>query len=345
MRWLSIPKAIAVTVVAALVYGIAFPCAGAHTQSRLSKRDISDLIYDQLRNRRLTEKGSPPFHLVASIRYAVGSTTSDGTYELLWADRDRFREEFRLGKLFETDVVMDGKRYVARNTAVVTYPLWWIRSLMSLPLKPVWAAAEKKRAVRSTQQISPDLLSVNLDGAPDKLTVTVDLPRKAIVSEEIKRNDTDNEASGLFDNFTDFRSAHYPLHILAAQRHETVEVRVSKIEAADSFADSVFVPPTNAAAHDWCVDPDIGKAAPGDSAGPILFLPVVTSKDQPDGAQYFLIGTDGRIEELHRLFADGSSKKFDLDAKYKAHPLFQVHECDGKPIEYEMVIQASIIRY
>jgi hypothetical protein len=345
MRRRYIPKAISLVMVAALSYGIAFLSAGAHTQSTLSKRDIGDLIYDQLRNRRLTERGSPPFHVLASIRYTVGSTTSDGTYELLWADRNRFREEFRLGQLFETDVAMDGKRYVARNTVVVTYPLWWIRSLMSLPLKPVWAAAEKKRAVRSTHQISPDLMSVKLDGAPDELTVTVDLARKEVVSEEIKRNETDNKTSGLFDKFTDFGSTHYPMHVLAAQQQETVEVTVSKIEAADSFADTVFMPPANATAHDWCADPDIGKSPPGDSAGPIMFLPIVTSKEELDGAQYFLIGIDGRIEELHRLFADGSSKKFALDAKYTARPLFQVHECDGKPIEYETVIQASIIRY
>src|ERR1700739_3916973 len=74
-------------------------------QSLPSKKEATVLLQKAMDMAMLKAEGAP-FHLVAKIHYEAYSRTSDGTYELLWSAPDRFREEFRLDTLGETDVVI-----------------------------------------------------------------------------------------------------------------------------------------------------------------------------------------------------------------------------------------------
>jgi len=102
-------------------------------QSLPSKKDAVDLIKKVETQTRLTAAGRSPFRLVAKLRWTSGANSSDGTYEVLWAAPGRFREEFRLGPINETDVALGDKLYILRSNGVVTYPLWRVRMLSGLP--------------------------------------------------------------------------------------------------------------------------------------------------------------------------------------------------------------------
>jgi hypothetical protein len=83
----------------------------------------------------LQSPAATAYPLVASCHYSLGDKTFEGTYEVLWAAPDRYRIEFRMGNLDETDVVIGNKKYVKRNAPTMTIPMSSISSILfpSLP--------------------------------------------------------------------------------------------------------------------------------------------------------------------------------------------------------------------
>ena len=76
----------------------------ALAQSLPDKNEVREWIKKAQEASDLRSPGAP-YHLVAKIRYAIGDKTMDGTYEILWVAADRYRVEFRMGDIGETDLV------------------------------------------------------------------------------------------------------------------------------------------------------------------------------------------------------------------------------------------------
>src|SRR6204780_1804478 len=102
----------------------------ALAQSLPDKNEGSEWIKKAQEASDLRSPGAAPYHLVAKIRYAIGDKTMDGTYEILWAAPDRYRVEFRMGDIGETDLVLGDKKYVERNTQTMTLPMWSVSSIL-----------------------------------------------------------------------------------------------------------------------------------------------------------------------------------------------------------------------
>src|ERR1022692_4444657 len=116
-------------VVALSLLAAAFPAAA---QSLPSNVDAAEILTKAQARMSLTAPGAPPFHLFAKLRFTLGKDTLEGTYEFLWAAADRYREEFRLGGLSATYIVVNDKLYVLRTPGVLTYPQWRVRSLVGI---------------------------------------------------------------------------------------------------------------------------------------------------------------------------------------------------------------------
>jgi hypothetical protein len=128
--------------------------ASAQAQSLPSKKEAAVLLEQAIDTAKL-KAGGTPFHLVAKLHYDAYGQSSDGVYELLWADPDRFREEFRLGTVGETDVVAGEKRYVLRNGLNFQLALWRLRFLLDSPLEFLGAKDVHVSQVYSTR-FGPD---------------------------------------------------------------------------------------------------------------------------------------------------------------------------------------------
>jgi hypothetical protein len=322
----------------------------AAAQSVPSKRETSELVFKARQQWYLTAKDAPPFHIVASFRYVYGAIVKNGTYELLWADPERFREEFRLGDdIGETDLAMEGKLYVNRNTKFLSYPLWRVREMMFLPVTPAWAKFEKAIPVHSIKQEGPNLLTVEMDSQSGSDRVRLDFPSNKILSEETKMERGRFKKSSLDDSFVDFGGARYPRHFLFHLKDETVEINVSKLENADSFGDSVFVPPANATSRDWCADPTTRiERLPGTygANGQLrtgLLIQDFHFPEGPQSALYYLVGPDGHVELLASLNADATATEGSPDKMLNSKTRLPVRTCSGKPIEYELVTQIVAI--
>jgi len=117
-----IPLAFALALVLSSVPALA--------QSLPDKNEVREWIKKAQEASDLRSPGAAPYHLVAKTRYAIGDKTMDGTYEILWAAPDRYRVEFRMGDIGETDLVLGDKKYVERNTQTMTLPMWSVSSIL-----------------------------------------------------------------------------------------------------------------------------------------------------------------------------------------------------------------------
>src|SRR5271165_6105607 len=93
-------------------------------QSLPSKEEAISLLQRAFEGMKLQEAGTPPYHLVARVHIEMEGTFRDGVYEVLWAAPDRFRENFKIEALAETDLVLSDKLYVFRTSPLVMFPFY-----------------------------------------------------------------------------------------------------------------------------------------------------------------------------------------------------------------------------
>jgi hypothetical protein len=141
MRYVMIRTTCCLTAaVFAVVF--AFPVVTV-AQSLPSKKEMAEIIDHAMTELTLGQTGAPPFHLVARLRYKGSAGAMDGSYELLWASRDEYREIFQLGTATRTELALKNKIYVTRNTPLITYQQRGFRTLMNLPLAVAPTARRK----------------------------------------------------------------------------------------------------------------------------------------------------------------------------------------------------------
>jgi hypothetical protein len=318
-------------------------------QSLPSKNDAADLVAKAEQQMQLTGPGATPFHILAKIRYTVGSASLDGAYELLWESADRYREEFRLGALSSTYLALQDKLYIRRNTPTLTYPQWRARMLMGFPGHKYDVSKPDVLKVYKSQVGSEDLICADVKFSG---TRCFSATTGEIVSSEIKSTLGKPPIAGLSeDGFVALGEARFPGHILSTMGDDSLEVRLDKVELVTHFADVTFAPPEGASAHEWCAQPQLGKQV-GDPQFPLLVLPDGQPFHGPPvvgpqvasrrfSALYVQTGTDGHIEKMMETYPDGSAK--DLTNKTVRQMRRAVHSCDGKPIEYEEVLGTAAV--
>jgi hypothetical protein len=318
----------------------------ARGQSLPSKKDAADLLVDLAKKENLTASGNPSFHLMAKLHYEVIGHPMDGEYELLWADPSRYREEFRLGGLSETDLALGDKLYTLRNTPVLTWVQSETRSLMRLvaPKTMVAEAQMSNHLIQPSTEITepPRVAKVYTSSSSgqelicldvhEELTVTttcVDPLTRKPVSAITSGGYRDVDTSLTKDRFYNLADGNYPGRIVFSFVTETLEVDVTKLEPVAQFADVVFAPPAGVTPHDWCANPDgpkhPGYMAPDDGFDNLL-------PDQILG-YYLRVGRNGHAESVYVINEGGGFHEGRNSPLTQGR--FPVYSCAGKPIEYE----------
>jgi hypothetical protein len=81
----------------------------------------------------LRAPGATPFRLRASVTTLVNGQNVSGSYTLLWAAPNLYREEFDFPGYTETDVVSDGKLWRKRSVAYRPLRMWQLATLLDIP--------------------------------------------------------------------------------------------------------------------------------------------------------------------------------------------------------------------
>ena len=309
----------------------ALPC---FAQALPSNEQAADILEKARIRMQLAGPNAVPFHLFATVHYTVGKTSLDGTYEILWAAPDRYREEFRLGTMSATYLAIEDKLYVLRNTPTFTYPHRRVRDLVGVVQRgPANEVPVRVAKVYMDPGGAEGVACTELKGS-GKHTECFDLKTGNLVS--VRQLFSSGHADFTQDNFEAIGEARFPAHIVSTLADETLELRVEKLEPVPQFAEGVFQPPAQAIARDWCAQPVIGK----DNGDPILgwiMADDLAHLRMPGNFQfhgyYADVAPDGHPERVARIFRDGSAAGIAPAALPQGR--FPKHTCNGKPVAYE----------
>jgi len=319
------------------VLGLVLSSVPAFTQSLPNKKEAREWVRRAQEASDLRSPDAPPYHLVAKIRYTINDKTMDGTYEILWAAPDRYRVEFRMGDIGETDLVLGDKKYVLRTTPTMTLPMWSVSSILffSTPLpsaqssqsvhKLSWAGDMANRQICAAVGESVTLDNkLCFDAKTTEVTATHTQP----ITNGSYRTVIDAFTLDLTD-YASLGKMRYPQHLERRSGPESIVATVEKWEAVQKFDESVFVPLPNSTAWDWCSTPKIEMPP---SNRPYVLIPFI-----PYFGLYKVVRPDGTVKEATLLFgsAKGPAKEM-LDME--RHNRSAVHICGGKPVEYETMV-------
>lgn len=323
--------------IALLVTLSAPACRAQGLPTKDEAAEMNQLVRD---NMKLPTLGTTPFHLTAVFHIEIAGESFDGTYEVLWLNSEQYREEFRMGKIGETDLVLGDKRYVLRTTPILTLQLWDVRSLLAEPFPEVRdyePKIERVYAERDSKQFYVDV-DQGADEAAGKMRYCYDVSTRKIISihgEEPPPRFGSIPSPGFSLELSDF----VPLETKRIPRRwqrnvlgQFVDVRIEKLEEVSAFASSVFQAPQHATVHDAC-HPGNTKMSGRSPHFPSVEL--MHPKAAP--AYYLLIGTDGRTQKSQAVIASGGSVDRDMETWFHDTTM-PVMLCDGKPIEYETIV-------
>jgi hypothetical protein len=318
-----------------------------------SLQEMTALLEKAESQETFAAEGASLFHIVASVRNTMEAQgkpaiEATGTYEILWQDLGRYREEFSLGMIWETDVANETELYIKRSGPFLPYSLWLLRSLTSLPVRRPGLLKRERPKVESVKASGADLICAELVVPPPVLDppTALDVSGRAQMQIELEslhrrevcldptthqivsRHDVVRHSSeSVFDDFANFGGARYPRHIVFKELGSTSEIKVEKLEPVDHFAADAFVPPPSSTRRDWCPAPHL-RLPPSNSG---LLIPVLVG---PDAVYSVLVGMNGKAEKVTRLFPDGRSEENDA----KRFPWrYAAKDCAGKGIEYETI--------
>ena len=149
-----------------LLIGMAvfFFAFAVHGQSLPSDADATALLHKAIEATDLRVSSVPSFHLLASLHFESDGKGTDGRYEILWAARDRYRVNFVLGDIGETDIVLGDKIFISRTTPVLTFPKWVIERFLWSPAFQL----EDKTATRVSPTRVDDMVQTCMDPGSDK---------------------------------------------------------------------------------------------------------------------------------------------------------------------------------
>lgn len=287
---------------------------------------------------RPTKDSSVPYHYVAQLHYSLGDFSADGSYEILWAAPTRFRQELRLGKMSESEVVLGDKLYVRRNTPSAAYFVERLWSLVGLPTRrgavPTGVRPEKIRKVYAGKYGSEDVTCMESTGLAKGRTFCIDSAKGFLVSETYRSTRSDLKLSSTFDNFFDFGNRAFPGHVLSKVGSERLEVRVQRMNPVLNFADATFSVPDRSARFTWCAP--MKEKRSRNTVDPTHLSQLLI----PPGASgfhafYFEVAPDGRAERIIELHPDGSAQR--LAVKGLNTHQFPTRTCNERPVEYETV--------
>jgi len=313
----------------------------ALAQSLPDKNEVREWIKKAQEASDLGSPGAAPYHLVAKIRYAIGDKTMDGTYEILWAAPDRYRVEFRMGDIGETDLVLGDKKYVERNTQTMTLPMWSVSSILFF--SAVLPIAQRPSSV------SVHKLSWLGDGANREICANVG----EIMDREFCFDAKTRELMGIHTHpkphssavnaalaldLTDYANLgkmRYPRRLVRRWGPESIDATIEKWESVQDFDETVFAPLPNSTVWDWCSTPKIEMPkSDGPYAPPINVDSMSGSLSFPYIALYKVVRADGTVKEATLLFGSPNGPAKELLERQR-HDRSAVFVCDGKPVEYE----------
>jgi len=312
--------------------------APATSTAYAAEREMLNRAYIAM---NLRNGDSPPFHLLARFRHQEGGKTLEGTYELLWAGRQHFRETFSAGGEQEINVALDNRIYVTRTSVAVTLPLRNVRELVASPVPGNLMVDYDVTNVTTEQKDGATLTCVHAvksDTATSQQATEqacFDSTSRQIVSLHAEGNLRNTPMKVQLDAFKVIGVKRYPAQMSrtveqANMPSASTEVTIETLEDVKQFDGNPFVPPAGAEARDWCLT--LGTPPPFDDSGRPMFSPDEIAKL----SEFFvLVGADGKVKESAPVRVDIDPAGEQKIQSWLKRARFPIQNCGTEPVEYE----------
>jgi hypothetical protein len=338
---LRIPRPIvSLLAVAAFLFG-SMP---APAQSLPDKKEVSEWVTKALDTDILQSPDASPFHFLATVRYTFNGKSVDGTYEVMWQAADRFRVEFRMGDVTETDLILGDKKYVDRNTPTMTMLMWSISSfLFPEGRKPVPSLTRNDAVYKLTatgEGATRQICAMVGDHKTLENEMCFSATTRDLTSHRIHplRSMVNGAISIDLTDYISFGKLRYPQHLFKQFGTEMIYATVERWEAVEKFDSKLFAPLPNSIAWDWCSTPEVHRPKTTQNSSFISAIMSSTGQGQfPYVGVYKIVGQDGTPKQVTQLFRspESAAKEFVNEQRRERSA---VHICNGKPVEYETIV-------
>jgi hypothetical protein len=330
-----------IRTLACTVLAFAFAASGASAQSLPSKKDAKGWLKKAAADSELLSSGSAPFHLLANVKYTLDGTTSDGTYELFWAAPDKFRENYKMGAVTETDIAAGHKLFTERNTQAIPLPLWRIHQSMRSPVSQLVGPDPNVKKVYADKSSGDYRTCVEFETNSGRPQACFDLNTNAINAAVGGIYGRFASSEFRINEFVSLGGKRFPRHIYLTAFGETLDLRITTLESQSNFDEALFTPGPKIEGRDWCPAPAEKGGIKWPHPPGVWGLPAPPMAPPGDFSAYFLlIGRDGQVANIIGLRhgpeeADRRMQAMLHDAR------FPVRRCGEMPVDYEIVLSGS----
>lgn len=287
----------------------------------------------ELSNLRSPE--SPPFRLRARAQISGRSKErADGSYLLVWASPEQWREEITFPGFSQVRVVKEGKLWQRRSVDYLPLRIYHLTQALDfqsrLKLKPgqkIDKIRERKRngtPIRCVK-VRPDAVNF-YEFCFDPADGFLVCDRYPVVTYEY----TDHVA---------WESKIFPRTLRVLEYGKpVVEVWVEELKVEPAPAPSLFLPLSNAEVQIWCENPEPARALREGSRRETYYF--LSSPATGIVSIYAVIGEDGKLHNL-TLLRSVSHELAATDLDFYKHLRFRPEMCNGVPVKHEIVFEVK----
>lgn len=299
--------------------------------------DAAALVTEAAQRMTLEAPGATPFRLLAHmLARDLAHPPTEGTFELIWASPEEWREELTLPDFHQVRVFHKDTLWTKRNVPYLPFAADRVIHLMRhrepfaayldrLPLAPIEQRKTRtgmERCVGLQVGTSADWERCYAGGTPDLL--------------RFRANDG---VVGLdFADYVAFGAKRVARKMVIVERGvPIVEAHIEELRewnAEDATRAAAFSPPEGATPRRWCANP-----TPASRLAVTAFVPGRIARTRP-AVVYGVIGTDGAWREFRVLESgDTPEAQDEIEGLRNAH--WTPATCNGSPVETEGTFSVS----
>jgi hypothetical protein len=285
-----------------------------------------------LRESQATDPRTPggnPFRLRAKVEiFEDDSKSETGTYTLLWAAPDRWREELSVADFRQARVGGEGGVWETRSVPFIPFHLWQLSLALESFARLELAQGEKvgKIELKKLNGVNHRLVQIYWKDYPAPVRefwFATDSSRLVV------EHYVPSHRSYLYSDYASMGTHSFPRKVRVFDgKSLTAQLDLEDLQDSVQFDTIAFEHSTDSRWRPWCANPE-----PADHISPIYSLQV---PGPGTATVYISIGTDGEVHDAKILKSSGPKRDAQILKALKQEK-WETPKCDGHPVEVETV--------
>lgn len=339
-----------------------FPAFAERNPSLPSKEEAKALVERSNKLTNLRALGSAPFHLHARVKsYGPKGQNIQGTYELLWASLDRWREEIKWGdksfvRIADNNLIWAIGADTDRLDTLHITGLLDFSSRLRMPADRSIDRVQMKQ-IDGVSAICMRLFHYSSTPGGTAIAGTGLLIMSPI---NVERSACWDAATGIplrieagsdrveLGNYSAIGDKQFPHKLRELRDRKTlIEVELDSLELLDVTTTNAFTPSIGMSAKPWCVNMisptplRFGSATGSTSLPGGGFITALPTELLGRELVVFRVDEAGRAVDVHAFTTGGEVSIKDRERLTLLESRFRPATCDGRPVEADFVMHGK----